>query len=487
MIPLLRDILLIYGLFATYYVMAVNLIYFSIMGFSFRQIMTIFRRATYSKYNTLSGSELVPPISLLVPAFNEELTVIENVNCLLTLNYPTYEVIVINDGSKDNTLEVLREEFGLEPLTNPDIRQTIDCQPITAVYHNPEYPNLYVIDKPNGGKADSLNAGINLSHYPLISSIDADSLLEKDALIRMARMYMENPEETVAIGGDVRIANGCVIENGAVKQVSLPRKMWPMFQATEYLKAFLGGRIGWSSINGLIIVSGAFGLFRKDYVTAVGGYRGGYPGEDMNIIIKLHRYMLENKVKYRIAFCPEAVCWTQAPDTYRILSNQRKRWGRGNLKNMIENFDMAFNPRYKVMGLLTMPYNIIFEALNPYFKITGLLALIGYTMLDMTHWRILAVFWLINFLSGYLLSIGALLLEELAFKRFSKLSDLCRLLLFSVFKFFGYAQLGGLWRIQGHIQFMRNNNSWGTMTRQSWGDKNVTGKRETPAEQAKTA
>ncbi len=474
--------MLIYGLFATYYVMTVNLVYFSIMTFSFRQILTIFRRAAYSKYNTLSGSELVPPVSLLVPAFNEEITVIENVKCLLTLNYPTYEVIVINDGSKDNTLGVLRDEFELMPLPNPDIRQTIDCQPITAVYHNPKYPHLYVIDKPNGGKADSLNAGINLSHYPLISSIDADSLLEKDALIRMARMYMENPEETVAIGGDVRIANGCVIENGAVKEVSLPRKIWPMFQATEYLKAFLGGRIGWSSINGLIIVSGAFGLFRKDYVIAVGGYRGGYPGEDMNIIIKLHRYMLENKLKYRIAFCPEAVCWTQAPDTYRILSNQRKRWGRGNLKNMIENYDMAFNPKYKVMGLLTMPYNIIFEALNPYFKVTGLLALIGYTLLDMTHWRVLAVFWLINFLSGYVLSIGALLLEELAFKRFNKLSDLCKLLLFSAFKFFGYAQLGGLWRIQGHIQFLRNNNSWGTMTRQSWQDKG-----ETAAKAAKPA
>ncbi|USB35034.1 glycosyltransferase family 2 protein [Paenibacillus sp. YPG26] len=448
--------------------MTVNTLYFAVLAFSFKNIMMIFRRSAYSKYNTLSGSELVPPVSLLVPAYNEEVTVIENVKCLLTLNYPNYEVIVINDGSKDNTLGVLVDEFGLEKIPNPDMRNSIDCQAINGVYHNPQYPHLYVIDKPNGGKADSLNAGINLSHYPLISSIDADSLLEKDALIRMARQYMENPEETVAIGGDVRIANGCLIENGQVKDFSLPNKMWPMFQAIEYLKAFLGGRIGWSSINGLIIVSGAFGLFRKDYVIAVGGYRGGYPGEDMNIIIKLHRYMLENKLKYRIAFCPEAVCWTQAPDTYHILSNQRKRWGRGNLKNMIENYDMAFNPKYKVMGLLTMPYNIIFEALNPYFKITGLVALVGYVALDMTQWKILLVFGLINFLSGYLFSIGALLLEELAFKRFIKISDLLKMLFYGAFKFFGYSQLGTLWRIQGHIQYLQNNNSWGAMTRQSW-------------------
>lgn len=473
-IILLRDILLIYGLFAIYYVMTVNTLYFAVLAFSFKNIMSIFRRSAYSKFNTLSGSELVPAVSLLVPAFNEEVTVIENVKCLLTLNYPNYEVIVINDGSKDDTLGVLVKEFGLEKIPNPEMRNSIDCLAITGVYHNPQYPHLYVIDKPNGGKADSLNAGINLSHYPLISSIDADSLLEKDALIRMARQYMENPEETVAIGGDVRIANGCLIENGQVKDFSLPNKMWPMFQAIEYLKAFLGGRIGWSSINGLIIVSGAFGLFRKDYVIAVGGYRGGYPGEDMNIIIKLHRYMLENKLRYRIAFCPEAVCWTQAPDTYHILSNQRKRWGRGNLKNMIENYDMAFNPKYKVMGLLTMPYNIIFEALNPYFKLTGLLALVGYVALDMTQWKILLVFGLINFLSGYLFSIGALLLEELAFKRFIKISDLFKMLFYGAFKFFGYSQLGTLWRIQGHIQYLQNNNSWGAMTRQSWKDKSET-------------
>ncbi|ETT44866.1 glycosyltransferase [Paenibacillus sp. FSL H7-0942] len=455
---------------AIYYVVFVNTLYFSILALSFRNIWTIFRRSHYSKYNTLSGSELVPSVSLLVPAYNEELTIIENVNCLMTLNYPTYEVIVVNDGSSDATLNILLKEYRLKPVPNTKIRGKIACQKIRGIYHNPEFPDLYVIDKENGGKADSLNAGINLSHYPLISSIDADSLLEKDALIRMARMYMENPEETVAIGGDVRIANGCKIENGAVQDVSLPRKIWPMFQSIEYLKAFLGGRIGWSHMNGLIIVSGAFGMFRKDAVIAVGGYRDGYPGEDMNIIIKLHRYMLENKLKYRIAFCPEAVCWTQAPDSYRILSSQRKRWGRGNLKNMIENRGMLFNPKYKVMGMVTMPYNVLFEALNPYFRITGLLALAGYVLLDMTQWPILVLFGLLNFVSGYLLSVGALVLEEIAFKRYNKLSDLVKMLVYSALKFVGYHQLGVLWRLQGHVQFMQNNNSWGTMTRQSWSE-----------------
>jgi len=240
-------------------------------------------------------------------------------------------------------------------------------------------------------------------------------------------------------------------------------------QCVEYLKAFLGGRIGWSAINGLIIVSGAFGVFRKDYVIKVGGYREGYPGEDMNIIIKLHKYMLENKLPYRVAFCPDAVCWTQAPDTLKILGSQRRRWGRGNLKNMLEfGRHMVLRPRYKVFGLLTLPYNIIFETLNPYFRITGLLALIGYTVMDMTNSQILLIYGLLNILYGVLLGVGSLLLEEIAFRRYPRISDIGKMLLYTVLMFLGYRQIGVVWRFLGHIEFFRNNNTWGTMTRTSW-------------------
>ncbi|MCC3377568.1 glycosyltransferase [Cohnella sp. REN36] len=459
---------------ATFYVAAVTLIYFCILFFSYRGIYGMLKGETYARFRSLSGSSYVPPVSLLVPAFNEELTIIDNVKSLLTLNYHTYEVIVVNDGSKDRTVEKLIEAFQLTPLESETVTYEIDCTEIKAIYHNPAYPRLYVIDKENGGKADSLNAGINFSHYPLICSIDADSLLEKDALIRMARVYMEDPGRIVAVGGNVRIANGCRIEDGVVKDVRLPRKMWPMFQTLEYLKAFLGGRIGWSHINGLIIVSGAFGMFRKEEVVKVGGYRDGYPGEDMNIIIKLHRYMLENKLPYKIAYSPDAVCWTQAPDTYRILSSQRKRWGRGNLKNMLENWDMIFRPKYKQFGMLTMPYNVIFETLNPYVKITGLLALIGYVAMDMTQWRVLLIYAIINFLTGYLMAVGSLVLEEIGFRRYPRMRDLFKMMGFSVLMFLGYYQLGVLWRLQGHIEFLRKNNTWGVMTRQSWNEDSAT-------------
>ncbi|WP_019119601.1 glycosyltransferase family 2 protein [Brevibacillus massiliensis] len=461
----LRELLLGYGYFAMYYVVVITLIYYLIFALSIRQTFPLKRGIQYNRIKKLSGSKHLPAVSLLVPAYNEELTIIENVRSLLALNYPKYEVIVINDGSTDNTFQVMVDEFKLEKI-NPIVADHIQTEKVRGIYYNPEYPTLYFIDKENGGKADSLNAGINLSHYPLISTIDADSLLEKDALTRIARVYLENPEDTVAVGGNVRIVNSCTVEDGIVKNVRFPKKLLPALQNVEYIKAFLGGRIGWSAINGLIIVSGAFGVFQKDKVIAVKGYRGGYPGEDMNIVIKLHRYCLENKIPYRVAFCPDAVCWTQAPDTYRILSSQRKRWGRGNLKNMIEEgIHMVFRPKYKVFGLLTLPYNILFETLNPYVRITGLLAILGYWLLNMTDWQTLVVFALVNFFSCFILSLGALFIEEAAFSRYPRLSDLNKMLLYSFLMFLGYRQLGVLWRFLGHIDYLRNNNTWGTMVR----------------------
>lgn len=461
----LRDFLLGYGYFAMYYTLIITFIYFLIFGLSIRHTFPLQRGIKYNRVRKLSGSEHVPPVSILVPAYNEELMIKENVRNLLALNYPEYEVIVVNDGSKDDTAKIMIEEFQLKEV-KPFVAKHIKTEKVRGYYHNPEYPNLYFIDKENGGKADSLNAGINLSRYGLISTIDADSLLEKDALTRIARVYMENPEDTVAVGGNVRIVNSCTVEDGMVKNIRFPQKMWPALQNVEYIKAFLGGRIGWSSINGLIIVSGAFGVFQKDKVIAIGGYRGGYPGEDMNIVIKLHRYCLKNKIPYQVAFCPDAVCWTQAPDTYRILSSQRMRWGRGNLKNMIEEgIHMIFRPRYKVFGLLTIPYNILFETLNPYFRLTGLIAMLGYWLLNMADWKTVVVFMLVNFFSCFILSLGALFIEEKAFSRYPKLSDLNKMMLYSFLMFLGYQQVGVLWRFLGHIDFFRNNNSWGTMVR----------------------
>jgi cellulose synthase/poly-beta-1,6-N-acetylglucosamine synthase-like glycosyltransferase len=470
----MQQFLLSYALFSLYSVIIVYFIYLLILLLSNRDIIRTIRSSTDSKFRELSGSEFVPPVSVLVPAYNEELTILETVRSLLSLNYPDYEVIVINDGSKDSTLKVLIDEFQLDMVPEYTFDDQLEASPVNGMYQNPAYPRLYVVDKNNGGKEDALNVGINISRFPLVATIDADSLLEKDAMLRLVRVYMENPKETIAIGGNVRVANGNLIEDGVVKEVRLPTKFLPMVQNIEYLKSFLGGRIGWSSLNGMLIVSGAFGLFRKDALIKVGGYRDGFPGEDMNIIIKLHKYMLDRNLPYRIVFCPDAVCWTQAPDTLDILGSQRKRWSRGTLKNIWTYRSMMFIPKYKMIGFLSMPYLFFFEMLQPYLRVTGFFALLGYCLTEgvtLVSLEVIAVFLLVNVLTSVFFSCSTLLIEEMSFRRYRKLSDLFKMMMFSMLMPFGYDQLNVWWKFMGHVELAQKKNAWGTMVRKSWRDE----------------
>ncbi|CAG7641160.1 hypothetical protein PAESOLCIP111_04212 [Paenibacillus solanacearum] len=471
----MREFLLGYGIFATYLIIGSGVLYLFILAVSHQRMRTLVKSTLYSRFRELAGSEHVPPVSILVPSHNEELTIVESVRSLMTLEFPVYEIVVVNDGSRDRTLQVLIDTFQLKPQRLSTFRPHVASKPIREVYCSPQYPKLVVIDKANGGKADALNAGINVSKYPLVATIDADSLLEKDALIRLVKVYMENPEQHIAIGGNVRIANGSTIEDGRVRAVRLPSQWLPALQYVEYMKAFLGGRIGWSAMNGLLIVSGAFGLFRKDYLIEVGGYEAECPGEDMNIVMKLHKHMLERKRPYRIVFCPDAVCWTQAPDTLRVLSAQRRRWIRGNLWNMIRFRSMLFIPKYKMIGWLAMPYTIMYETLSPYVRLSGLAALIGYVVMDMTQLPILIMFLLANWLTGLIFTCGSLLIEQFAFRRRISTAELLRIVGISVIMAIGYDQLNAWWKLLGQWDYVRRNNSWGHMVRRSWQDGQTDG------------
>jgi cellulose synthase/poly-beta-1,6-N-acetylglucosamine synthase-like glycosyltransferase len=467
----MRPFLLNYGIVATYLIIGSSLLYLFILAVSHQKMLSIIKSTMNSRFRELAGSEYVPPVSILVPSYNEELTIIESVRSLMTLEFPMYEVVVINDGSADQTLQVLLETFDLKPCRLTGFRPLVKSKTIRNVYHNPLYPRLVVIDKANGGKADALNAGINVAKYPLVATIDADSLLEKDALIRLVNVYMENPEQHIAIGGNVRIANGSSIEDGRVLSVRLSNKWLPAMQYVEYIKAFLGGRIGWSAMNGLLIVSGAFGLFRKDYLVKVGGYEEGCPGEDMNIVIKLHKYMLDRNLPYRIVFCPDAVCWTQAPDTLQVLGAQRRRWIRGSLWNVSRFRAMLFIPKYKVIGWLALPYTILYELFSPFVRLSGLATLVAYVMLDMTQLPILLIFLLVNLLIGMVFTCGSLLIEEIAFRRPISTNDLLRIIGLSIVMTVGYDQINALWKLLGQWDYLRRNNAWGNMVRRSWQDE----------------
>lgn len=463
---MIREIILKFNIFIIYYVISINFIYFLQLILSAFSLYRYIRKIRYSDYQNYTTSSNMIPISILVPAYNEEETIVDNVKSLLYLNYPEFEVVVINDGSKDNTLEKLIESFELKLIDQP-VRTLLKTQKIKGVYRNLDIPNLVVVDKENGGKADALNAGINVSRYPIFASIDADSILETDSLVRVIMPFIED-KETVAVGGIVRIANGSKIRRGLIQKVDLPKSRIALFQIIEYLRAFLTGRMGWDALNSLLIVSGAFGAFRKDVAIEVGGYTTGTIGEDMEIIVRLHKFMRKQKRKYKIKFIPDPVCWTQAPENLKDLKSQRRRWQIGLMDSLFRHKEMFFNPKYGVIGLYAYPYFFFFEMLGPIIEVVGYILVPLSYIFGILNVRYFILFFAAAVLYGILLSVGAILLEEYTFNRYPYLSQVLKLTLYAILENFGYRQLTSLYRFEGIFKFRRLKHNWGKIKRTSF-------------------
>lgn len=409
-----------------------------------------------------------PPVSILVPAYNEEATIAASVQSLLQLSYPEYEVIVVNDGSKDKTLESLQRAFRLVPFPEAYWRR-LAVKPVRQIYRSTLHHNLRVIDKENGGKADALNAAINSSRYPLICGVDADSILERASLQRVVRPFLHNPR-TIATGGTVRVANGCRVEGGFLTQVGLPRKLLPLFQIVEYLRAFLFGRLGWSVLNAMLIISGAFGVFRKENVVAVGGYRTDTVGEDMELIVRLHRVNRLAGIPYRITFVPDPVCWTEAPESMRVLKNQRVRWQRGLSESLTLNLRLLLHPRGGRAGWVAFPFMVVFEWLGPLIEVAGYVLMTAGLALGIVSREAFVAFMVVAISFGVMLSVSALLLEEMSFHLYSRPHELAALIAVSLLENFGYRQLNSVWRLWGLLLWaVGAKSSWGKMTRSgSW-------------------
>lgn len=412
-------------------------------------------------------SESAPPITLLVPAYNEAMTIVESLRSLLSLRYPAYEIVVVNDGSSDDTLKALVEAFELAPIQR-HYELSAPCKRIRGVYGAANQPKLLVVDKENGGKADALNAALNLARAPIVCSMDADSLLEPDALIRVVSPFVDDPERVIAVGGTIRIANGCEIAYGRVVKVGAPKNFLALLQTVEYLRAFLMARLAWSRIDSLTIISGAFGLFRRSAVLAVGGYTLGTVGEDMELIIKLHRHFRDRGRDYKIEFIPEPVCWTEAPEDLGVLGRQRARWHRGALETFVRHRDMAFNPKYGRIGFLGFGYILLVDVLGPVIEMLGYLLIPAFWALGLLSLDYLLAFLAVSFGFGIVVSVGALALEEAELRRFPTVASLLLLMGAAVVENFGYRQLNNLWRLRGTWQFFRGNQSWGTMTRRGF-------------------
>ena len=433
----------------------INLGYLTLCIISFFSLPKIVQRHAILRELPQPHTDYEIPISLMVTAYNEEPVIVESIRSLLQIDYPEYEIVVVNDGSKDNTLDVLIKEFDLVSLP-VTVRQRLPHKPITAVYRSRKYPKLRVIDKDNGGcKADASNAGFDACIYPLVSPLDADTILEPDTHRLLVQPYLENPT-TIAVGGAVRIANGCEVKEGVLVKIGLPsfRKPLVLFQILEYLRAFLFVRVGWDAVNALPIISGAIGLFDREMVVEVGGYSRNTHAEDLEIILRMHLYCIENNKPYRISNVPDANCWTEAPETYKVLRKQRVRWHQGFVECLWFNIKLLFHRKGGILSWISIPFQIVFEALSPFLEISGYISTFILFAFGYFSLKGVFAFLFVSIGLGVLLTMTALLLEELIFHTYPRRKHLLTLFLAALIENLGYRQINSFWRFTALIYWL---------------------------------
>ncbi len=454
-----------YGIFI--YSLLLLFFYFFIAVYSLGGIRANLRKNGVTDFRILAASTQLPGISILAPAYNESANIIENVRSLLSLHYNAFEVIIINDGSKDNSLQKLIRSYDLYKTT-VFINEKLATKKIRGIYksNNPVFHKLIVVDKENGGKADALNVGVNVARNQYIVCIDVDCILEQDALLKMIKPFLEETvAPVIASGGVIRIANDCTIENGKLVKINLPKKFLPRVQTIEYIRAFLLGRMAWSRLNGLLLISGAFGIFDKDIVIKCGGYNTKTVGEDMELVVRMRRYMLENKLPYTITFIPDPLCWTEAPSNYKILGRQRNRWTRGTIETLWLHKKMFFNPTYGLLGMVSYPYWFFFEFLAPVIEFIGFCICIILACFGLLQWHSFVLLLLCILSLGFLYSVFAILIEVLTFNQYKGKIDILKLVFTAFLEPFIFHPVVVWSAIKGNIDYIRKRHSWGDMTR----------------------
>jgi peptidoglycan-N-acetylglucosamine deacetylase len=450
------------------------LLFYLLIGFySTSAIRKYLRKNSFADYRILAASEQLPGISVLAPAYNESFNIIENVRSMLSLNYYRLELIIINDGSTDDTLKKLISAYDLYKV-NIFINVQIPTKKIKGIYksNNHVFDKLIVVDKENGGKADSLNVGVNLAKHSYVVCLDVDCVLEQDALLKMIKPFLEETKvRVIASGGVIRVANNCKIENGRLLAINLPKTLLQRIQVVEYIRAFLLGRMAWSRLDGLLLISGAFGAFDKEIVIKCGGYNSKTVGEDIELVVRMRRYMVENKLPYKLTFIPDPLCWTEVPSDYKILGRQRNRWTRGTIETLWKHRIMFFNPRYGLLGMISYPYWFFFEFLGPIIEFIGILFFVVFAFLGLIQWSWFFILLGCILSFGFLNSVFAILMEVLTYNQYKEKKDILRLLAAAFLEPFIFHSFIVWSAIKGNIDYLRKKNKWGEMKRVGFNGK----------------
>lgn len=430
------------------------------------------RRNIFLRSRDVITATDLPHVSLIAPAYNEGLTIIDNVLSLLLLKYPYYELIVVNDGSEDNSLSKLIDRFELVPVTGSVRKGPLATAAVRNIYKSQlsQYKNLTIVDKENGGRSDALNAGINIAGSELILCTDADCIVEESAIVKMVTPFLEvENREVVACGGAIGIANGSLIMDGVLKTLRLPKNLLGKIQVVEYMRSFLVGRMAWGEINGLMLVSGAFGMYPRQRLLEVGGFDPNTVGEDLELCVRLRKHMELLKIPYQVVYLPLTLCWTEAPSDYDIFIKQRDRWARGLWETLKTHKALAWNPKFRGMGLCFLPYWIIFEFGAPIIELLGLIYFIISAAMGWIHWESAAALFLTVYLVGCLLSTSAIFMYVNNFKEYHSFKHLVKLLIAAYLEPFVFHPFIVFASIKGYFKMVfKIKSGWGQMTRKGF-------------------
>ena len=462
---------LISGVFENFfliYAISIFSLYLWLAIVSARELIRNHFHARNTNYDAIISSPFAPMITVIAPAYNESLTIVENIKALLALYYPNFEIVVVNDGSKDNTLEKAIEAFDLECVTYV-VDYKIPCQEIRGIYKSRKraFNNLTVVDKFNGGKADALNSGINIAKGDYFISIDVDSIIDPYALQKMIKPFLEEPHRRViATGGVIGIANSCKIKDGQLIEIDVPSNLWARFQVIEYNRAFLMGRLAWSRLDGLLLISGALGLFDKEVAIGCGGYYTKTVGEDMELVVRMRKYMAEKKIKYKVGYVPDPLCWTEVPSTLKVLGSQRNRWTRGTIDTLFIHWNIFLNRKYGFMGMVSHPFWVFFEWLAPIIEILGIIYFLVIALIGSPNWPFFYVMLFFVYVFAITFSTYAILYDLLAYNRYKKKRMIVKLLLTAWIEPIIFHPLVVYWALRGNFDFfIRKKKTWGNMPR----------------------